>query len=318
MLPGKFIREREGVMKKKVSVNIGWFCKKFGDKGALDFARSIGADGVDYDLLCYDDRREGNLYTKSDEEIIAYFEDLAAYAKEIGIEFAQTHGRIKGFVNKAEEDDALIRNARLDCLATRALGAKVCVMHTVTSIWMGRDADPELMHRMNLQMYSRILPFAKQYGVIVATETFGDAHSDFIDFFGAAKEFVKGYEKVLEANPEYAEYFKVCMDTGHTNKSTRFPGEPSVGEFIRALGDKIVCLHLNDNNTLYDQHKPPMTGLIDWKDVLSALDEIGYDGVYNMELGFDQKHFGPGFEEGEAEFAVRVMRNVLDCAPGSW
>lgn len=303
---------------KKVSVNIGYFCKKMGDKGALDFAKSIGADGVDYDLLCYDDRIEGNLYAKSDAEIEAYFRDLAAYAKEIGIEFAQTHGRIKGFVNKAEEDDALIRNARLDCLATRALGAKFCVMHTVTSIWMGKDAPAELMHEMNLQMYSRILPFAKQYDVIVATETFGDAHSSFIDFFGAAKEFIKGYEKVVEANPEYADYFKVCMDTGHTNKSTRFEGEPSVGELIRTLGSRIVCLHLNDNNTLYDQHKPPMTGLIDWKDVLSALKETGYEGIYNMELGFDQKHFGPDFEEEEALFAVKVMKNALRRDLENW
>ena len=303
---------------KKVSINIGHFCKKYGDKGALDFAKSIGADAVDYDLLRYDDRKEDNLYTKSDAEITAYFEDLAAYAKQIGIEFGQTHGRIKGFMNKPEEDEALIRNARLDCLATKALGAKFCVMHTVTSIWMGRDADPELMHRLNREMYSRILPFAKQYDVIVATETFGDAHSDFIDFFGAAKEFLRGYEEVVAANPEYADWFKVCMDTGHTNKSTRFPGEPQVGEFIRTLGDKIVVLHLNDNNTLKDQHKPPMTGLIDWKDVICALDEIGYSGIYNMELGFDQKHFGPGFAEEEAKFAVKVMRNLLESAPDMW
>lgn len=303
---------------KKVSVNIGYFCKKYGDKGALDFAKSIGADGVDYDLLCYDDRWEGNLYTRSDEEITAYFKDLAAYAESIGIEFAQTHGRIKGFVNKPEEDDALIRNARLDCLATKALGAKFCVMHTTTSIWMGKDADPELMHRMNREMYTRILPFAKQYGVIVATETFGDAHASFIDFFGAAKEFIRGYNEVVAASPEYADYFKVCMDTGHTNKSTRFEGEPSVGELIRTLGSRIVCLHLNDNNTLFDQHKPPMTGLIDWKDVLSALKETGYEGIYNMELGFDQKHFGPAFEEEEARFAVKVMKNLVEYAPGSW
>ena len=39
---------------KKISFNIGHFCKKYGDKGVLDFAKSIGADCVDYDLLCFD------------------------------------------------------------------------------------------------------------------------------------------------------------------------------------------------------------------------------------------------------------------------
>ena len=36
----------------------------------------------------------------------------------------------------------------------------------------------------------------------------------------------------------------------------------------------ISTLHLHDNDTLTDQHKPPMTGCIDWNDVLDALDEV--------------------------------------------
>lgn len=307
------------MVEKKVSVNIGHFSKKYGEKGALKFAKSIGADAVDFDLLCYDDRRENNLYTCSDEEIAEHFMEIAAYARAIGIEIGQTHGRITGFKNVPEEDEALIRNARLDCLATKALGAKYCVMHTTTTIHMGKDAAPELMHRMNVDMFSRILPFAKEYGVIIATETFGDATGrGCIDFFGDITEFMKGYEAVIDANPEYADYFKVCMDTGHSNKSTRYPGNPPVGEVIRMLGSKIVVLHLNDNDTLIDQHKVPMTCLIDWKDVMTALNEIGYDGIYNMELGFSQNHFGPDFDEEEAIFAVKVMKNLLRHQPGSW
>lgn len=301
---------------KKVSINIGYFCKKFGEKEALRFAKSIGADAVDFDLLCYDESIPGNLYTRSDEEIRAHFEDLAAYAGEIGIEIGQTHGRIKGFVNDPARDDSLIRSARLDCLATKALGAKFCVMHTTTTIWMGKDAPEELMHRLNLDMYSRILPFAKQYDVIIATETFGDATGKgCIDFFGDITQFIKGYELVIKENPEYADWFKVCMDTGHSNKSTRFPGNPPVGDVIRMLGDRIVVLHLNDNDTLSDQHKIPMTCTIDWADTFSALREIGYDGIYNMELAFGANHFGEDFAEEEAAFAVKVMRNILRTMP---
>ena len=301
---------------KKVSINIGYFCKKLGEKGALQFAKSIGADAVDFDLLCYDESIPGNLYTRSDEEIVAHFEDLAAYAKEIGIEIGQTHGRIKGFVNDPVQDDSLVRSARLDCLATKALGARYCVMHTVTTIWMGKDAPEELMHRLNLDMYSRILPFAKQYDVIVATETFGDATGKgCIDFFGDMTQFIKGYDLVVEKNPDYADHFKVCMDTGHTNKSTRFPGNPPVGEVIRRLGDRIAVLHLNDNDTLTDQHKMPMTGSINWYDTLRALREIGYRGIYNMELCFNGGYFGKDFDEEEAAFAVKVMRNLLRTMP---
>ena len=52
-----------------------------------------------------------------------------------------------------------------------------------------------------------------------------------------------------------------------------------------------------------------MSGTIDWKDTFDALDEIGYDGVYNMELGLN--HFGNDFEIEEAAFSIKVMRNIL-------
>ena len=80
------------------------------------------------------------------------------------------------------------------------------------------------------------------------------------------------------------------------------------------LGDKISVLHLHDNNKLKDQHKIPMTGDIDWNDVFDALDEIKFDGVYNMELNL--KYFGESFMKETAEFAVKVMRNMLDTRYG--
>ena len=56
-----------------------------------------------------------------------------------------------------------------------------------------------------------------------------------------------------------------------------------------------------------DQHKPLLMGNIDWNAVLDALDEIGYDGIYNMELALN--HFGEDFEIEEAEFAIKILRH---------
>ena len=68
-------------------------------------------------------------------------------------------------------------------------------------------------------------------------------------------------------------------------------------------------LHLNDNDTFTDQHKIPKTGCIDWEDVFNALDEIGYNGIYNMELNLS--HFGGDFLVETAEFAVKVLKYML-------
>ena len=158
-------------------------------------------------------------------------------------------------------------------------------------------------------MFVRLLPYAKTQGIRLATETFGDATKlDCIDFFGDANEFLKGYEDVV-AHSDCADCLCVCMDTGHTNKATRFGNNPSAGDMIRRLGSRIEVLHLNDNDTLTDQHKIPMTGCIDWDDVMQALDEIGYSGWYNLEC--DLKHFGEDFAVEEARFAVKVMRQIL-------
>lgn len=99
------------------------------------------------------------------------------------------------------------------------------------------------------------------------------------------------------------------MDTGHTHKAHRFSGNPTVGEFIRRLGSRLGILHLRDNNSFTDQHCFPFTGTIDWKDVFDALDEVGYEGPYNLELNLTA--FGRPLIEDTMAFGVRVLRRML-------
>ncbi len=307
-------------MKRKVSFSIGRLQVLYGDERALEIAKEIGADAVDFNLCGkrWDYQNPESIYSKSDDEIIAYYTKLREKAENLGIEIAQTHGRIEGFKNIPEEDEALIKNARIDCLVTKTLGAPVCVMHGVTTIFLGPDADPELYRDLNFTMFNRIIPFAKQYGIKIATETFGDAKGGgeggyhCCDFFGNAKEFIDTYNRIC-AEGDNADYFTVCVDTGHSNKATRFDN-PSAADVIRMNGKNISVLHLNDNDTITDQHKAPMTGCIDWNDVFDALDEVGYNGIYNMELQL--AHFGKGFEIETAEFGIKVLKHMLKTRYG--
>ena len=110
-------------MKRKVSISIGPLQGKYGDMRALEIAKELGADAVDFNLSegRFTYKKSESIYSKSDKEIIEYFTELKNKADEIGIEIAQTHGRLTGFKNVPEEDDTLIKNARLDCLATSVL-----------------------------------------------------------------------------------------------------------------------------------------------------------------------------------------------------
>jgi sugar phosphate isomerase/epimerase len=66
----------------------------------------------------------------------------------------------------------------------------------------------------------------------------------------------------------------VCLDTFHLNIEEADPYES-----IRAAGDKLVDLHVADNNRLACG-----MGSWDWKRVVEILREIGYDGALTVEF----------------------------------
>lgn len=298
-------------MDRKVGISIGALQRIYGDEKALELTAKMGADSADFTLE-FDDRNDyrnkDSVYALGEDAIIEYYGKLKEKADSLGIIIGQTHGKMPGFRNIKEEDDALVENTRLDLIATKALGSPVCVIHNATSIFLGANPDRDLMQKLSIDMFSRMLPFAKENNVKIATETFGDAvRFNSVDFFGDIDEFMTAYNNV-KALGELGNYFTACADTGHSNKAMRY-GNPTPADVIRRIGSEVTVLHLNDNDTFTDQHKIPKTGTIDFDDVFSALDEIGYSGIYNMECNLD--HFGRNFQYEEAEFAVKVMKNIL-------
>ncbi len=298
-------------MARMVGISIGALQKQFGDLRALEIAKEIGADAVDFNTSnspWWDFQIPESVYSKSDEEIVSYFEALKRRADELGLIIAQTHGRLRGFRRDEAENAAILENARLDCLVAHTLGAPVCVIHSVATGLMGPETPPEEMREVNFKWFTSLLKYAKQYGVKIASETFGDSPKYGIcDFFGNADEFFTAYERICAVDNN-ADFMSICIDTGHSNKAMRF-GNPTPADVIRRAGKHISVLHLNDNDTLTDQHKIPMTGCIDWNDVFDALDEVGYTGVYNMELNLE--HFGKNFTVETATFAIKVMKHLL-------
>ena len=74
------------------------------------------------------------------------------------------------------------------------------------------------------------------------------------------------------------ESLRVCFDTNH------LLFEDPV-HFVRAVGDKIVTLHVSDYDFINERHWLPGEGRVDFRALLSALDEVGYSGPWLYELG---------------------------------
>lgn len=74
--------------------------------------------------------------------------------------------------------------------------------------------------------------------------------------------------------------FGICLDTGHlhlTRKDQR--------AFILTAGSKLKALHIADNDGSFDQHFMPFgQGNIDFAEMVHALREVGYDGIFNLEI----------------------------------
>jgi sugar phosphate isomerase/epimerase len=297
-------------MKRKIGLSTFGLQDRYGDRRAIEIAKEAGADAIDFSLHKGDCTNPCSIYSRSEDEIVSYYIDLKRHADSLGIEICQTHGRLKGYRPDEEWNKNMRENARLDCIATKALGSPVTVVHSVPlTPPFPVDVDPALMHDLNFRMFSEMLEDAKKYGVKIASETFGDSpRYGVCDFFGTIDHFTSSFERVRSVGNN-ADYFFTCVDTGHSNKAMRF-GNPTPADVIRRLGSSIVCLHLNDNDTFTDQHKPPLTGTIDWDDVFDALDEVGYSGVYNMEISLQR--FGEEIMEDTAAYSVKILKNILD------
>lgn len=76
------------------------------------------------------------------------------------------------------------------------------------------------------------------------------------------------------------ERLKICFDTNHITCE-----KPE--NVINALGNKIVTLHVSDYDFVDERHWLPGEGLIDWKNVISALKNVGYNGSFMYEIGFE-------------------------------
>jgi len=71
----------------------------------------------------------------------------------------------------------------------------------------------------------------------------------------------------------------ICLDFGHA----LLLGD--VVEAVETTAEHLLTVHLHDNHGRADDHLVPFDGRIDWSAALMAVQKVGYDGVFLMELG---------------------------------
>lgn len=90
----------------------------------------------------------------------------------------------------------------------------------------------------------------------------------------------------------------ICLDTGHLHRSRLSLGttDQTHVEFIKKAGKCLKALHIHSNDGKNDLHLAPFTSRannIDWVGVIKALREIGYDGLFNLEVPGETESYPP-------------------------
>lgn len=69
-----------------------------------------------------------------------------------------------------------------------------------------------------------------------------------------------------------------CFDSGHQNYRSKST------DLLTMYGDKLMALHLHDNDESADQHCMPFDGNINWDAVMKKLTYVHYKGPTALEI----------------------------------
>ncbi len=211
------------------------------------------------------------LYTAPSQEMLQKEKRLADQA---GILIHQVHGPWRYPPQDASEAE---RNERMDKMKrslemTAMLGCKNWVIHPLNPFGtQDKDTDdaPKTWD-INLEFFTKLLPFARKHDITVCLE-----NMPWESFSMASPAEILRF--VREINDDH---FKICFDTGHS----RLVKDLSTFDTICLLGENIQVLHLHDNKQQRDLHLPPYFGSLNWEKCAVALDAIGFQGVYSLEV----------------------------------
>lgn len=181
-------------------------------------------------------------------------EQIKNWLDDYGLKLLDLHGssgREKDWGSSREYERLsgveLVRN-RIEM--TAYLSADVVIMHV--------SGDPDLMAVK--KSLDELEPFARERNVRIAIEN-GN--------FEAIKKLFSEYDP---------EYIGLCYDCGHGNMA---------GDGLEQLEihkDRLISVHLHDNDAASDQHKILFSGTVDWERLAGIMAKSAYEKCVSMEV----------------------------------
>jgi len=205
-------------------------------------------------------------------------------AQKLGAKFNQAHSPCPCFTC-AHDPKLLLEYDRRAIIACSKLGIPWMVYHAIQNpeSFAGKYMG---IFEYNHEFFKPIQEWAHKYNVGIAIENTWPVY----EYLQIART-----EGLIELVDSFNDpLVGICWDTGHGNltgnshnyKRHNRPDLLPLGDQyanITKIGKRLKCLHINDNNGMDDDHITPFFGTINWKAVIRALDDIGYEHSFTFE-----------------------------------
>jgi sugar phosphate isomerase/epimerase len=161
---------------------------------------------------------------------------------------------------------AMLKRLEKSMAYANALNASVWVFHPglktgVSMFYPGMD------WLQNLKTTRLLLKKAEDYGVRIAIENVPEPYPFLMK---SVEDFAKFYEEI-------GEEIGLVFDVGHANLNGQ------IERFLTVFKDKIVHVHLHDNDGKEDQHLGIGYGTINWENVAKLLKKAAYNKTLIVE-----------------------------------
>ena len=256
-------------------------------QAAFQFIKDCGFAAVDHNLdhtlsvKQIEARERPALFEKTRAEILEEHRHLKEAAEKTGVAIGQAHAPFPTYVEGDPEYNAYLVHVFEELLHVCAyIGCPALVIHPV------KIEDKRLQWDLKIELYTKLIPTAKETGVKICLENLNDRRGDHAiqGVCGNGEEACRYIDTLNELAGE--EVFGFCLDVGHANMASQ-----NIRQMINILGHRITVLHIHDNDGVYDRHLIPYTykdaartsTSLDWEGLLEGLKDIGYQGALNFE-----------------------------------
>ena len=211
----------------------------------------------------------------SDEQWQKAPEHINGILEKYRLKCVQSHLPYYDLRISAEElDDNMEKAMEWSIKTSGAIGVDWCVYHPRTAINDGYSSKKAL--EINYEVISKYLDWAVKSDTAIALENL----PIFKGIIPIMPFYTANYFDLIDLTDSFkTDKIGICWDTGHANLM-----DFDQAKAIRNVGKRLKCTHIHNNFKDGDAHNPPETGNIDWKNVMAAFKDIGYDGPYTLEV----------------------------------